>query len=109
MEERRVVITGMGVISPIGNDIDTFKRSIAEGVCGIVPIEGMDEFVELPVHVAGRVRDFNPVELGMDAASVRRSDQFSQFATCAAIQAVAQSGLEAGVNIEPDRFGVYVG
>ena len=109
MEERRVVITGMGVISPIGNDIDTFKHSIAEGVCGIVPIEGMDEFGELPVHVAGRVRDFNPVGLGMDAASVRRSDQFSQFATCAAIQAVAQSGLESGVNIEPDRFGVYVG
>ena len=109
MEERRVVITGMGVISPIGNDIDTYRKSLAEGRCGITLIEGMDEYGELPVHVAGRVRDFNPVALGMDAASVRRSDLFSRFATCAAIEAVAASGLEAGVNIAPGRFGVYVG
>ncbi|MBR4817457.1 MAG: hypothetical protein IKZ72_02325, partial [Bacteroidales bacterium] len=109
MIERRVVITGMGIISPIGNDINTFKESIKEGRCGITLIEGMDEYGELPVHVAGRVKDFNPVALGMDAASVRRSDLFSRFATCAAIEAVAASGLEAGVNIEPGRFGVYVG
>ena len=59
--------------------------------------------------MAGRVKDFDPVALGMDAGSVRRSDLFSRFATCAAIQAVADSGLEAGTNIAPDRFGVYVG
>ena len=109
MKERRVVITGMGIISPIGNDIDTFRASLAEGRCGISLIEGMDEYGELPVHVAGRVKDFDPVALGMDAGSVRRSDLFSRFATCAAIQAVADSGLEAGANIAPDRFGVYVG
>ena len=109
MEERRVVITGMGVISPIGNDIDTFRISLQEGRCGIVPLEGMDEYGELPVHVAGRVQDFDPVAMGMEAAAVRRSDLFSRFATCAAIQAVAQSGLESGTNIAPDRFGVYVG
>ncbi|MBQ1618948.1 MAG: beta-ketoacyl-[Bacteroidales bacterium] len=109
MKERRVVITGMGIISPIGNDIDTFKAGLAEGRCGISLIEGMDEYGELPVHVAGRVKDFDPVALGMDAGSVRRSDLFSRFATCAAIQAVADSGLEAGANIAPDRFGVYVG
>ena len=109
MKERRVVITGMGIISPIGNDIDTFRKSLSEGRCGISLIEGMDEYGELPVHVAGLVKDFNPVALGMDAASVRRSDLFSRFATCAAIEAVANSGLEAGVNIAPERFGVYVG
>ncbi|MBR5055207.1 MAG: beta-ketoacyl-[Bacteroidales bacterium] len=47
--ERRVVITGMGIISPIGNDINTFKESIKEGRCGITLIEGMDEYGELPV------------------------------------------------------------
>jgi len=109
MEERRVVITGMGIISPVGNDIDTFSRSLKEGRCGITLVEGMDEYGQLPVHVAGLVKDFNPVEMGMDAGSVRRSDLFSRFATCAAIQAVAASGLESGVNIEPERFGVYVG
>ena len=109
MEARRVVITGMGVISPIGNDIDTFRRSLAEGRCGIVPLEGMDEFGELPLHVAGRVRDFNPVSYGMEIPAVRRTDLFSQFATCAAIQAVADSGLVAGENIDPARFGVYAG
>lgn len=109
MEERRVVITGMGIISPIGNNTGTFRKSLEEGRCGITLLEGMDEYGELPVHVAGRVKDFDPVALGMDAGSVRRSDLFSRFATCAAIEAVAQSGLKAGENIEPDKFGVYVG
>lgn len=109
MEERRVVITGMGIISPIGNNIGTFRKSLEEGRCGITLLEGMDEYGELPVHVAGRVKDFDPVALGMDAGSVRRSDLFSRFATCAAIEAVSQSGLKAGENIDPDKFGVYVG
>ena len=109
MEERRVVITGIGIISPIGNNIGTFRKGLEEGRCGITLLEGMDEYGELPVHVAGRVKDFDPVALGMDAGSVRRSDLFSRFATCAAIEAVAQSGLKAGENIDPDKFGVYVG
>ena len=106
---KRVVITGMGVVTCIGKNISEFKESLFNGRCGISQIEGLDRFGELSVHVAGQVKDFNPTEMGMDAGSVRRSDRFSQFGICAAMQAMGQSGLKAGENIEPSRLGVYVG
>ena len=109
MKEKRVVITGMGAITSIGKNINEFKESLFNGRCGISTIEGMDQFGPLSVHVAGMVKDFKPTELGMDPGSVRRSDKFSQFGICAAIQAMEQSGLKAGENIEPGRLGVYVG
>ena len=109
MKEKRVVITGMGVISSIGKNIEEFEDSLVNGRCGISKIEGMDQFGELSVHVAGMVKDFKPTELGMDPGSVRRSDKFSQFGICAAIQAMEQSGLKVGENISPARLGVYVG
>lgn len=109
MEEKRVVITGMGVISPAGNSIEEFRHSIENGVCGISKLTGMDEFGPLAVHVAGLIKDFNPVAMGMDPAGARKSDRFSQFGICAAMQAMADSGLKAGENIEPGRLGCYVG
>ncbi|MBR4594345.1 MAG: beta-ketoacyl-ACP synthase II [Bacteroidaceae bacterium] len=109
MKEKRVVITGMGAITSIGKNINEFKESLFNGRCGISTIEGMEQFGPLSVHVAGMVKDFKPTELGMDPGSVRRSDKFSQFGICAAIQAMEQSGLKAGENIEPGRLGVYVG
>ena len=109
MKEKRVVITGMGVISSIGKNVEEFEQSLVNGRCGISKIEGLDQFGELSVHVAGMVKDFKPTEMGMDAGSVRRSDKFSQFGICAAIQAMEQSGLKVGENIEPGRLGVYVG
>ena len=99
----------MGAITSIGKNINEFKESLFNGRCGISTIEGMDQFGPLSVHVAGMVKDFKPTELGMDPGSVRRSDKFSQFGICAAIQAMEQSGLKAGENIEPGRLGVYVG
>ena len=109
MTEKRVVITGMGVITCIGKNISEFKESLINGRCGISTIEGLDRYGELAVHVAGQVKDFKPTELGMDPGSVRRSDRFSQFGICAAIQAMEQSGLKSGENIQPGRLGVYVG
>ena len=109
MKEKRVVITGMGAITSIGKNINEFKESLFNGRCGISTIEGMDQFGPLSVHVAGMVKDFKPTELGMDPGSVRRSDKFSQFGICAAIQAMEQSGLKADENIAPGRLGVYVG
>ena len=103
METKRVVITGMGVITSIGKNITEFKESLENGRLGISEIEGLDRYGELTVHVAGQVKDFKPAEMGMDAGSVRRSDRFSQFGICAAIQAMEQSGLKAGENIEPGR------
>lgn len=105
---RRVVITGMGSITPIGNDMESFEKSLFSGVCGIGPLTGFDEW-RLPIHVAGMVKDFDAKAHGMDAASIRRSDLFNIYGNCAAIEAMKHSGLVSGENIEPSRLGVYVG
>ncbi len=105
---KRVVITGMGTITPIGNNINTFKENLFKGVCGINKLTGLDEW-NLSIKVAGQIKDFDAKALGMDAASIRRSDLFNLYGNCAAIQAVTESGLVSGENIEPSRFGVYVG
>ena len=107
MDIRRVAVTGLGVISPIGCNVDTFWQNLKDGVCGIGPLEGMS--MPVAAKVAGRVKDFDPVAQGLNRTDIRRSDIFSQFATAASIQALAQSGLVSGENIEPDRFGVYIG
>lgn len=70
---RRVVITGLGVISPVGNNIADFWNNLTAGYCGIDFIKGFDEY-DLPVKVAGQVKDFDPAANGLDAANVRRSD-----------------------------------
>ena len=107
----RVVVTGMGVISPVGNDVRTFWDSLVHGVNGIGFIS---EFPteELPVRIAGMVRNFDGVALGLDKAFVRKQDKFAQYGMAAAIQAMEQSGLRAeggDANIDPFRLGVYVG
>ena len=109
--EKRVVVTGLGVVSCIGNDVPTFWNSLVNGVCGI------DTITEFPtdgfaVKVAGKVRNFNPEEYGMDKPFIRKQDQFSVFAMAAAWQAMKDSGLNAlgeDPNIDPFRLGVYIG
>ena len=101
----------MGVISPVGNDVRTFWDSLVHGVNGIGFIS---EFPteELPVRIAGMVRNFDGVALGLDKAFVRKQDKFAQYGMAAAIQAMEQSGLQAegeDANIDPFRLGVYVG
>ena len=90
--DKRVVITGMGVISPVGNDVNTFWKNLCEGYCGI---DYITEYPtdELPVRIAGRIRDFQPEEYGMDKPFVRKQDLFTQYGVAAAYQAVHQSGL----------------
>jgi len=105
---RRVVITGTGVISPIGNNTESFWSSLKEGKCGIGPLEGFEEY-NLPIHVAGRVKDFDPVAFGLSPAEKRRNDIYSQYALAAAGEAMKSSDLVSGENIEPERFGVYLG
>ena len=105
--KRRVVITGMGVISPVGVSIDEFWSNLQAGHCGISRLEGLD--AELPVSVGGQVKAFDPAAHGLERGESRRSDRYSQFAVAAAIEAMRQSGLQVGVNIEPERLGVYIG
>ncbi|MBR6759573.1 MAG: beta-ketoacyl-ACP synthase II [Alistipes sp.] len=106
--EQRVVITGVGVISPVGNNITDFWQSLTEGKCGIDHIKGFEEY-ELPISVAGQVKDFNPEEQGLERNDVRRNDPYCQYALAAAIQAMNDSGLKSGENISAERLGVYIG
>ncbi|MDF2536282.1 MAG: fabF [Bacillales bacterium] len=102
---RRVVVTGLGIISPIGNDVQTFWENLSNGVCGIDYITRFDT-EDYKVKIAAEVKDFNPDEF-MERSEVRRTDRYTQFAIAAAKQAVDSSGIEG--SIDPDRLGVYVG
>ena len=108
--ENRVVITGMGVISPVGNDVQTFWNSLLNGVCGIDFIKSIPTD-DLPVKVAGEVKDFNPADYEIEPPFARKQDKFTLYAVAAAWQAVKESGLDSseGGNIDPSRYGVYVG
>ncbi len=105
---KRVVITGMGVVTPVGNNVATFWKNLTDGVCGIDYIDGYEEF-DMPIKIAGQVKDFRPEEYDVAPAIMRKCDRYCQFALAAASQAVAQSGLKAGENIGQERLGVYVG
>ncbi len=105
---KRVVVTGMGVLSCVGNDVPTFWNNLINGVCGI------DEIVEfptdlLPVKIGGKVRNFNPEDYGMDKPFIRKQDTFTIFAMASAWQAMKDSGLVSGENIDPGRLATYVG
>ncbi len=109
--DKRVVITGMGIISPLGNDVNTFWKNLVAGVCGI---EYIDDFPteSLPVRIAGKIKDFHPEEYGMDKPFIRKQDLFTQYGMAAAYQAMNDSGLHTQgeeANIDPFRLGVYVG
>ena len=104
---KRVVVTGLGVITPVGNDVETFWDSITSGKCGIGKIERFDAS-RLKVSLDAEVKDFEPKKYYETAQEIRKSDLFMQYAMGAARQAVDQSGiLEA--EIDKERFGVYVG
>ena len=107
---RRVVVTGTGVITPVGNDVQTYWKNILEGVCGIGVINSIP-VDDLPVKIAGEVKDFNPADYEIEAPFARKQDKFTVYAVAAAWQAVKESGISSaeGGNIDPLRFGVYVG
>ncbi|MBQ5583009.1 MAG: beta-ketoacyl-ACP synthase II [Bacteroidales bacterium] len=105
---KRVVITGTGIISPVGLNTETFWDSLINGRCGISRLEGFEDY-NLSIKVAGRIKDFDPVKLGLNAAEKRRNDLYSQFALAAAVEAMASSGIVSGENVAPERFCVYLG
>ena len=107
---RRVVVTGMGVITPVGNDVRTYWNSLLDGVCGIDFVKAFSTD-DLPVKIAGEVKDFNPADYGIEPGFARKQDKFTVYAVAAAWQAVQQSGISSAEdgNIDPFRFGVYVG
>ena len=106
--EHRVVITGMGVVCPVGNNLSEFWQNLVDGYCGIDYIKGFDEY-DLLIKVAGQVKNFDPEANGMTRNDVRRSDLYCQFALAAAHQAMQDSGLVSGENVAPERLGTYIG
>ncbi len=108
---RRVVVTGTGVVSPVGNNTETFWKNLLEGVCGIDFITAFPTD-DLPVKIAGEVKDFSPADYEIETPFARKQDKFTVYAVAAAWQAMKESGLvaaEEGGNIDPFRLGVYVG
>lgn len=102
----RVVITGYGVVSPIGNDADTFLASLKEGKNGIGPITKFDA-TATGVHVAGEVKDF-PLEKYFTKKDTKRMEMFSIYGIHAALDALAMAHVSAE-QVDADRFGVIVG
>ncbi|MGR6542006.1 beta-ketoacyl-ACP synthase II [Paenibacillus tundrae] len=102
----RVVITGMGIISPLGNDVETFWNNLVQGKSGISLIDTYD-MTQYKSKMAGVVRDFDG-EQQFGRKEARRMDRFTQFAVAAAEQALTQSGLDLE-KLERERVGVYVG
>ena len=104
---RKVAVTGIGVISPVGNNIETFWNNIKEGVCGIDFIKRFDAS-NLKVSLDAEVKDFNPKNYYDTAQEIRRSDLYMQYALAASVQAVEDSKI-LETEIEPERLGVYIG
>ena len=103
---RRVVVTGLGAITPIGNDMETFWRSIKNGVCGIDKVTLFDAS-DLKTQIAGEVKNFEPTDY-FEKKDARKMDRFTQFAMIAADEAIKNSGLDMEKE-DPWRVGVITG
>ncbi len=104
--EKRVVVTGLGAVSPLGNDAKTTWENMKKGVCGIDTVTKFD-ITDYKCKFAGEVRGFDPT-LYMPKGDVRKTDLYCQYAVAAATQAYEDSGMTAE-SVEPERFGVYIG
>ena len=104
--EKRVVVTGLGAITPIGNTVEEFWKGIKEGVCGIDEITQFDT-TEYKVHLAAEVKNFNP-EDKLDKKSAKRLDRFSQFAVIASKEAWEDSKLDRETE-NMERIGLVLG
>ena len=105
--KRRVVVTGMGMITPVGNDVATTWRSLIEGKSGTAPITKFDAS-KFPVRFAAEVKGFNPLDY-MDRKEAKRADQYTQYAVAASWQAMRDAGLVDKPEADTDRLGVIIG
>src|SRR5688500_12841192 len=104
---RRVVVTGFGCLTPVGNDVATTWRSILAGKSGAGPITKFDA-TTFPVRFAAEVKGFDPV-LFMDRKEAKRADAYTQYAVAAAVQAMRDAGFGDATGYDPERTGVIVG
>ena len=108
MAKRRVVITGLGLVSPVGLNVDEAWRNITAGKSGIAPFQDIDfDVSQFPTRFAGQVRGFDPAD-HMPAKDARRLDVFIHYGLAAAGEALTRSGLDID-HTDPDRVGVFIG
>lgn len=106
MKDRRVVITGLGAITPVGNDINTFWSNLKNGVSGIERIQAFDT-TNYDCQIGGEIRGFEPKDFFKNPKDARRTDRFSQLAMAAAKMAMADCGVDME-KVDRCRFGVIV-
>src|SRR2546430_15585098 len=106
MNDRRVVITGMGVMSPVGNDLETFWSALKEGKSGIGRITAFD-ISQYDCKIAGEVRNFDPKPVFKNPKDVRRTDRFVQLAMAAAKMSIQDSGVDLE-KVNRDRLGTII-
>src|SRR5712672_2066542 len=105
--DRRVVITGMGVVSPLGNELDTFWNALIESKCGVDKIKAFDASA-FDTQIAAEVKNFDPTPALPSPKEIRRTDRYSQFGVYAAWQALRDSGLDL-TKTNPDEVGAFIG
>jgi 3-oxoacyl-[acyl-carrier-protein] synthase II len=105
--ERRVVITGLGVVSPLGNNVDVFWENLIAGKCGVEKITSFDA-TPFDTQIAAQVKDFDPAPAFPSPKEVRRTDRYSQFGVYAAWQALKDSGIDL-TKTDPDQVGAFIG
>jgi 3-oxoacyl-[acyl-carrier-protein] synthase II len=106
--KRRVVVTGLGVVSPIGTGVEKFWKNLVAGVSGVDIIKRFDPVeIGLSVHIAAEVKDFNP-ELYFDKKEAQKVSDFIKFAVASAEEAIKDSGLLED-KFDPYRVGVIIG
>lgn len=104
---RRVVVTGLGLVSPLGHEVDAFWKNLLEGQSGIDTVTSFD-VSDYPCRIAGEVRDFDPLPAFPSAKELRRTDRFCQFGVFAGYRALMDSGLDLDT-LDRDETGVYIG
>jgi 3-oxoacyl-[acyl-carrier-protein] synthase II len=104
---KRVVITGLGAVTPVGNNPGDFFKNICDGKSGIARIARFDPS-RLPCQIGGEVKDFDPVAFGIEKKDVKKTDYFVQYALAASLQAVADAKLDMSQE-DPNRVGVLIG
>lgn len=110
MTGKRVVVTGLGAVTPIGNDVQSFWESLTVGRHGFAPITERFDNSEMKAKVAAEVKNFDPAQY-VAKGEIRKTDRHQLFALAAAHQAASDAGINAGENgnIDPTRLGVYIG
>lgn len=106
--KQRVVVTGMGVMTSLGHDLNEFWGNLLEGKSGVSLIEAFDVSA-YPTRIAAEVKNFDPENFGIDRKEARRMDRFVQFAAVASQNAIKDADLKIGENADAERVGIMIG